>query len=52
MQRVLIAELAELAEFNTVGVVLLVLHSIVIPLFALTARKCNLHPHFDCPPSK
>jgi len=39
------AEFAVFAEFNTVGVVLLVFHGIVIPLLAFRARQGYLHPH-------
>ena len=41
----LAAERAILTELDTVGVVLLILESIVVPLLALAAGQCDLHAH-------
>jgi len=46
MGRVFAAESAELAHFQTVGVVFLVLHGVVVALFALSAGKCDFDSHF------
>jgi hypothetical protein len=46
----LLAELAVLVHFQSVGVVLLVLHCVVISLFALSASQRNLDSHFAAPP--
>jgi len=50
MNCVFAAELAEFTEFNTIGVIFFVLHTVVIPLLALHTRKCDLDPHFNRPP--
>ena len=42
MHRVLFAELAVLLKLDSVGIVFLVLHIVVIALFAFRARKRNL----------
>ena len=41
------AEPAVLFHFQTVGAVFLVLHGIVITLFALRTSQCNLNSHND-----
>ena len=50
MESVLTAEFAEFLEFESVGVVFLVLDRIVVSLFALTANQRNLGSHFSAPP--
>ncbi len=45
MQSVLLAESAVLVHFKSVGIVLLVLHGVVVALFALSAGHCDLHSH-------
>jgi len=44
------AKAAKLAHFQTVGVVLLVLHRVVIALLALSARKGYFNSQFQLPP--
>ena len=46
------AETTELGEFETIGVVLLVLHCVIIPLLAFAARESDFDSHFSAPPSK
>ena len=50
MESVLTAEFAEFLEFESVGVVFLVLDRVVVCLFALTANQRNLGSHFSAPP--
>ncbi len=45
MRSVLAAERAILTHFKTVGGILLVLESIVVPLLALTASHRNFNSH-------
>jgi hypothetical protein len=45
------AESAVLLHFDSVGIVLLVLHGIVIPLLAVCASHCYLYPHPYIPPA-
>ena len=45
------AELAIFAEFNTIGVVLFVLHRVVIPLLAFRTGKRDSYSHLSCPRS-
>ncbi len=45
MRGMLFAELAILAQLDTVGVILLVLHGIIIALFALLAGESYLVAH-------
>ena len=49
MQCVLLAESAVLVHFETIGIVLLVLHCIVVSLFAFCASKCYFYSHVDSP---
>ena len=46
----LLAESAILLHFETVRVVLLVLHRIVVSLLAFVASECDLHAHCSAPP--
>jgi hypothetical protein len=46
VNRVFAAEPAILAEFESVGIVLLVFHRVVVALFAFRARQRDLYPHF------
>ena len=46
MESVLTAEFAEFFEFESVGVVFLVLDRVVVSLFALAANQRNLGSHF------
>ena len=48
MAGVLLAEAAVLAHFETIGVVLLVLHGIVITLLAFSACQSNLDTLIRC----
>jgi len=41
----LLAEFAVFIEFNPVRVILLVLHCVVVPLFAFLTRKSNFYAH-------
>ena len=43
VRRMLLAETAVLAHFDTVRVVALILHRVVIALLALRAGQCDLH---------
>ena len=45
MHRMLAAETAVFHELNTIGIVLLVLESVVIPLLAFRTCQTNLNPH-------
>ena len=45
MKGVFTAETAILVEFETIGIVLLVLGSVVISLFAFGANECYFHSH-------
>ena len=45
MNRVLLAETAVLAHFDTVRIVALILHRVVIALLALRAGQRDLHAH-------
>ena len=45
VNRVLLAESAVLLHFETVGIVLLVLHSVVVSLLALGASQSDFHAH-------
>ena len=51
VQRVFSAKLAIFAEFNTIGVVLFVLHRVVIPLLAFRTGKRDSYSHLSCPRS-
>ena len=42
----LLAESAVLVHFKSVGIVLLVLHGVVVALFAFCTRQCNFNSHF------
>ena len=46
MRSVLSAESAVLPHGETVGIILLVFHGVVVPLLALVASQCNLNAHF------
>ena len=46
MDSVLLAESAILLHFETVGVVLLVFHGVVVSLLALRASQCDFHAHY------
>lgn len=50
MERVLTAELAELFELESIGVIFLVLDRVVVSLFALGTNQCDLCSHFSAPP--
>ena len=50
MRGVFAAEAAILAHFQPVRIVLLVLHGVVVALFALRAGKGDLHSHSSAPP--
>ena len=50
MNRVFLAEAAVLVHLKSVGVILLVLHGVVITLFALRAGQGNFHSHCSAPP--
>ena len=50
MQCVLFAESAILVHLESVGIVFLVLHSVVISLLALCACHCDLYAHSSAPP--
>ena len=43
---VLLAESAILLHFETVRVVLLVFHAVVVSLLALGASQCDFHAHY------
>jgi hypothetical protein len=43
VERVLLAEGAILVELETIGIVPLILHGIVVPLLALSARERNFN---------
>jgi hypothetical protein len=45
VQGVLTAETAILVELETIGIVLLVLESVVVPLLTFGASKCDLYAH-------
>ena len=45
MGSMLLAETAILVHLEPVRAVLLVLHSVVVALFALSAGQCNFHSH-------
>ena len=45
MQSMLTAESAVLVHFKSVGIVLLVLHGVVVALFALSACQNNFYSH-------
>ena len=45
MKGVFTAETAILVELETIGIVLLVLGSVVISLFAFCANECDFHSH-------
>ena len=45
MKRMLLAELAVFVHFDTVCIVLLVLHCVVVSLFAFIASECNFYAH-------
>jgi len=44
------AKAAKLAHFQTIGVVFLVLHGVVVALLALGARKCDFNSQRNLPP--
>ena len=46
----LLAESAILLHLETVGVVLLVFHGVVVSLLAFVASECDLYAHFSAPP--
>ena len=46
MQGVLLAEPAILAHLDSIGVVLLVLHGVVVSLLALIASQSHFNAHF------
>jgi hypothetical protein len=50
MERVLSAEGAILIQFKLVRGILLVLHRIVVSVFALVASQSNFHAHLTAPP--
>ena len=50
MNGMLSAEPAILLHFQTVGVVLLVFHGVVVSLLAFVASECNLDSHCSAPP--
>ena len=50
MDRVLSAEFAVLSHLETIGVVLLVLHGVVVSLLALRTPKGHFYTHFSAPP--
>ena len=50
MKGVLTAKTAILIELYTIGIVLFVLKSIVVPLLAFGAGKCDLYAHVINPP--
>ena len=45
MKGVFTAETAILVKFDTIGIVLLILSSVVISLFAFCANECDFHSH-------
>ena len=49
MDGVLFAETAVLAHFKSVRVIFLVLHGVVVTLFAFTARQCDSDSHIFPP---
>lgn len=46
MKCVLVAERAVLVELDTLCIVLLILHSVIISLLAFLTSHCNLYSHF------
>jgi len=50
MNSMFLAEFAIFIHFQSLRVVLFVLHCIIIPLFALLTRKSNLCAHDNNPP--
>ena len=50
MSGVFAAKAAKLAHFQTVGVILFVLHGVVVALLALCAGKCNFDSQGKLPP--
>ena len=46
MDSVLLAESAILLHLETIGVVLLVFHAVVVSLLALRASQCDFHAHY------
>ena len=50
VNRVLLAESAILLHLETVGIVLLVFHGVVVSLLAFVASECDLYAHFSAPP--
>ena len=48
MNGVLAAKTAVLLELDSVGIVLLVFHIVVIALFAFRAGKCDTRSHILC----
>ena len=49
MESVLTAEFAEFLEFESVGVVFLVLEGIVVPLLTFRTSQCDLYSHGEPP---
>ena len=45
MKGVFTAETTVLVKFDTIGIVLLILCSVVISLFAFCANECDFHSH-------
>ena len=46
MKGMLAAEAAVLVELETIGIVLLVLGTVIISLFAFAANECDFYSHF------
>ena len=45
VKRMLAAETAVLVELETIGIVLLVLCTVIVSLFAFAANECDLYSH-------
>ena len=50
MNGVLPAKAAVLVHLETLGIVLLVLHRVVVALLALRTRQCDFYAHYSAPP--
>ena len=50
MKRMLLAELAVFVHFDTICIVLLVLHCVVVSLLTFCTSQRNFYSHSHCPP--